>query len=90
MSNFDEEYKPGRVEVWSEILMQLKEVAELHLLHCSKEYVEAKRPQSLNEGQSFQKPPLFPSILFLIAQLHLLQVLILLEPQKLDTFRKDL
>lgn len=60
MSNFDEEYKPGRVEVWAEILMQLKEVAELHLLHCSKERVEVKHPQPLNEGQSFQKPPFFP------------------------------
>lgn len=42
MFNSGEEYKPGRLEVWSEILMQLKEVAELHLLHCSKERVNEK------------------------------------------------
>lgn len=50
---------PGRLKVWTEILMQLREVAEIHLLHFSKECAKVKLPQALNEGQRFQKPALF-------------------------------
>lgn len=59
MSNSDDEYMPGRVKVWTEILMELREMAEIYLLHYSKECAKVKLPQALNEGQRFQKPALF-------------------------------
>lgn len=62
---------PVRIEVSTQIVIQLNEVAELHLLHCHKDCVEVKLPQSLNEGQSFQKHNLFQT-----AELYLLWVAI--------------